>query len=126
MPIPSAGDAGNRCLASKLAVSSDLAGNARHLRRESVELVDHRVQGIFEEQDLSAHIDSDLLGQVSLGNRRRHLGDVADLARQIARHRVDAVGQILPSACDAGHDGLAAQSPFGADLARHARHLGRE
>ena len=41
-------------------------------------------------------------------------------------HPVDVVGQVLPRAADAGHDGLAAQLAFGADLARDARDLGGE
>src|SRR5205823_3808811 len=54
-------------------------------------------------------------------DRGRDFGDVADLGGQIARHRVDAVGEILPGAGDAGHLGLAAQLAVGADFARHAR-----
>ena len=40
--------------------------------------------------------------------------------------QVDVVGEVLPRAGDAGHVGLAAELAFGADLARHARHLGGE
>ncbi len=47
-------------------------------------------------------------------------------AGQVAGHRVDAVGQVLPGAGDALHLGLAAELAFGADLARDARHLGGE
>ena len=39
---------------------------------------------------------------------------------------VDAVGEVLPGAGDAGHVGLAAELAFGADFARHARHLAGE
>ena len=49
-----------------------------------------------------------------------HVGDVADLAGQVRRHRVDVVGQVLPGAGDARHLGLAAELAFGADLARDA------
>src|SRR5262249_40786827 len=54
------------------------------------------------------------------------LGNVADLRGQVRRHRIDAVGQVLPCAGDAEHVGLAAEAPFGADLARDARHLAGE
>src|SRR5207237_10063090 len=57
--------------------------------------------------------------------RRGDLGDVANLRGEIGREQVDVVGQILPGAADAGHHGLAAEPALGADLARHARHLGR-
>src|SRR5438876_595410 len=72
---------------------------------------------------LATHVDRDLARQVAAGDGGRHLGDVADLRRQIAGHRVDAVGQILPGAGDAGHLGLAAELAVGADFARHARHF---
>ena len=39
---------------------------------------------------------------------------------------VHRVGQVLPRAGHALHVGLAAELAFGADLARHARHLRRE
>src|SRR5690606_26769242 len=41
-------------------------------------------------------------------------------------HRVDVVGEVLPDAGHAGHDGLAAELAFGAHLARHACHLDGE
>ena len=52
--------------------------------------------------------------------------NVAHLSREVARHRVDVVGEVLPGARDARHVGLAAERAFRADLARHARHFGRE
>ena len=55
----------------------------------------------------------------------RHFGDVAHLAGQVAGHRVDAVGQVLPGAGDAAHQRLTAELAFGADFARHARHFRR-
>ena len=60
------------------------------------------------------------------GHRLRHVGDVAHLRRQVRRHRVDRVGQVLPRARDALHVGLAAELAFGAHLARHPRHFRRE
>jgi hypothetical protein len=77
-------------------------------------------------QDFALHVDGDLLRQVALGHRGRDFGDVADLAGQVAGHRVDAVGQVLPGAGDAAHLRLAAELAFGADLARHARHFAGE
>ncbi len=46
------------------------------------------------------------------------VGDVTHLAGQVAGHRVNVVGEILPGAGDARHLGLAAELAFGADLAR--------
>ena len=39
----------------------------------------------FEQQDLAAHVDGDLLRQVAAGDGGRDLGDVAHLAGQVAR-----------------------------------------
>ena len=113
--LPRAGDAGHLRLAAELAFGADLARDARHLGGERVELVDHRVDGVLELEDLAAHVDGDLARQVAARDGGRHLGDVADLGRQVAGHRVDGVGQVLPGAGDAGHDGLAAE------LARRCR-----
>ena len=80
----------------------------------------------FSVEELALHVDRDLLRQVALGHRGRHLGDVAHLAGQVAGHRVHGVGQVLPRAGHALHLRLAAELAFGAHLARHARHFGRE
>ncbi len=124
--LPGAGDLGHFGLTAQLAFGADLARDARHFGRERVELVDHGVDGVFQFEDFALHVHRDLARQVAARHRRRHFGDVADLRGQIARHRVDAVGQIFPGAGDAGHVGLAAEAAFGADLARHARHLAGE
>ena len=105
---------------------ADLARDASHFRREAVELIDHRVDGVLELEDFAFHVDGDLLRQVALGDGGRHLGDVADLAGQIVGHQVHVVGEVLPRAGDAFHARLAAELAFGADLAGHARHFGRE
>ena len=124
--LPGAGDARHVGLATEATFGADLAGNARHLAGEAVELVHHRVQRFLQLQNFAAHVDRDLLRQVAVGDRNRHLDDVADLGRQVARHRVDAVGQVLPGTGNAGHLGLAAELAVGADLAGNARHLGGE
>ena len=54
---------------------------------------------------------------------RRHLGDVAHLAREVAGHGVHGVGQVLPRAGHTLHLRLAAELAFRAHLARHARHF---
>ena len=124
--LPGAGDAGHLRLAAELAFGADLARHARHFGGERVELVHHRVDGVLELEDFALHVHGDLAGQVAARHGGGHLGDVADLGGQVARHRVHAVGQVLPGAGDARHVGLAAEPPFGADLARHARHLAGE
>src|SRR6266498_2590000 len=121
--LPRAGDARHHRLTAELAFGADLARHARHFRGKRVQLVHHRVDGVLELENLAAHVHRDLARQVAARDRRRHLGDVAHLVGEVAAHGVHRVGQILPSAGNARHDGLAAELAFGADLARHARHL---
>src|SRR5690606_10916417 len=96
-------------LAAELPFGADLAGNARNFRGERVELVDHRVDRLFELANFAAHIDRDLAREIAVRDRGRDVCDVADLVREIARHRVDVVGEILPYAAHAFHFGLAAE-----------------
>ena len=124
--LPGAADAGHHGLAAEPALGADLARHARHFGGERAQLLDHRVQGVLEQQDFAAHVDRDLLRQVAAGDRGRDFGDVADLRGQVRGHEVDVVGEVLPGAGDFRHFGLAAELAFGADLARHARHFGGE
>src|SRR2546427_3514845 len=121
--LPRAGDALDVGLAAELALGADLASDAGHLVGESVELIDHRVDGVLELEDLALDVDSDLLGEVAVGDRGRHLGDVPHLTGEVAGHQVDVVGQVFPYARDASHLGLTAELALGADLARDARDL---
>src|SRR5690606_12852178 len=120
---PGAGDAGHLGLAAELALGADLARHAGDLRGEAVELVDHRVDGVLELQDLALRIDRDLARQVALGHRGGDLGDVALLAGQVGGHGVDRVGQVGPGAVHAGDLRLAAKLALGADFAGHAGDL---
>ena len=63
----------------------------------------------FQKKNLSAHVHRDLLRKVAVGDRRRNLRDVANLAGQIRGHGVHVVGEVLPGPCDAGHLCLATQ-----------------
>ena len=124
--LPGAGGARDDGLAAQLPLGADLARHARHLRGERAQLIDHRVDRLLQLEDLAAHVDGDLLRQIAAGDGDGHVGDAAHLRRQVAGHLVDRLGEILPDARDALDLRLAAQLPFGADLARHARDLRRE
>jgi hypothetical protein len=50
--------------------------------------------------NFAAYVDGDFLRQVAAGDGGRHFGDVADLRGEVARHRIDAVGQFVPGAGD--------------------------
>src|SRR5439155_1451844 len=117
--FPDAGHALDVGLAAELALGADLAGDARDFTGEGVELVDHRVDGLLELEDLTADVDGDLLGEVALLDGGGDVGDVAI-------HEVHVVSQVFPDAGDALDVGLAAELALGADLTCHARHLARE
>src|SRR5262249_6902842 len=121
--LPAAGTAEHVGLAAEPAFGADLAGDACHFRGERIELVDHRVDGLFELQDFARHVHGDLLRQVAAGDGGRDLGDVAHLGGQVTGHEVHAGGQGLPGAGDAWHLRLAAELAFGTDLAGDARHF---
>src|SRR6185312_6291852 len=121
--FPGAADATHVGLAAQLPLGADLARHAGDLRGEGAQLVDHGVDGALELEHLALGVDGDLLGQVAVGDRRRHLGDVADLGGEVVGQEVDVVGEILPGAGDAGDLGLHAQLPLHADGAGHAGDL---
>src|SRR5207237_216789 len=98
--LPGAGDAAEVRLTAELPFGADFARDARHFRGEGVELIDHRVDGVLQLEDLAADIDGDLARQVAARHRGGDLSDVAHLRGQVAAHRVDRVGQILPRAGD--------------------------
>ena len=125
--LPDAADFLRLRLAAELAFDTDLARDSGHLARERVELIDHRVHGVLQLEELTLHVDRDLLAEVAVGNCRGDLGDVSHLAGQVAGHEVHVVGEVLPNAADLDRDcGRLAELAFGADLARNARQLGDE
>src|SRR6185312_14905719 len=95
-------DTGHDGLTTELALGADLARDAGDLRRERVQLIDHRVERVLELEDLALHVDGDLAAEIAARDRGRDVGDVADLTRQVRRHRVDVVGEVLPRTGDAG------------------------
>ena len=85
-------------LAAELALGAHLAGHPGDLVGEGRQLVDHGVDRRLELEDLAPGVDGDLLGQVAPGHGGGHLGDVADLAGEVAGQLVDVVGEVLPGA----------------------------
>src|SRR5436190_1606553 len=83
-------DAMDVCLAAELAFGADFARHARDFGREGVELIDHRIDRVFEFEDFALHIDRDLARQVAARDGGRYLGDIAHLAGEVGRHGVDA------------------------------------
>ena len=59
-------------LAAELALDADLAGHPGDLVGERRQLVDHRVDGVLQLQDLALGVDRDLLRQVALRHGGGH------------------------------------------------------
>src|SRR5262249_46579544 len=103
-----------------------LTSHAGDFRGKCRELIDHRVDGLLELQDLPFDVDGDFAVQVATRDGRRYVGNVADLSSEVRGHRVDVVGRVLPGDGHAGHCRLAAKLAVRSHLARHAAHLCRE
>jgi hypothetical protein len=84
---------------------------------------DHLVDVVLEIADLAGGIDGDRPVEAAPRDRRRHVGDRADLGREVAGELVHVLGQTLPCARDTLHLGLAAELAFGPHLACHTGDL---
>src|SRR3712207_9582183 len=65
--------------------ATGLASDARDLVGERGELVDHRVDRVLELEDLALDVHGDLLRQVAVCDRGRHVRDVPHLRGQVDR-----------------------------------------
>ena len=72
-------------LAAELPFGADFLRDARDLRGEGVELIDHLVDDVLDLEDLALDVDGDLLRQVAVGDRGRDLRDVAHLHGEVRR-----------------------------------------
>src|SRR5581483_974807 len=124
--FPGSGDTWDLCLTTKLAFRSNFAGHARHFARERVQLVHHRVDGVFQLENFALNVDGNLSRQVAASHSGRDFSDVSDLGREVSGHGVDGVRQIFPGSCDTRYNGLAAEFSVGTDLASHTRHFRSE
>src|SRR5207302_422773 len=118
--LPRAGHALDHRLAAELPFGAYLASHAGHFRSERAELVDHRVDGVFQLQNQIVRVECRLLAQVPVCHCRGHVRDISHLVGQVTGHRVHVVGEIFPRAGHARNHRLTAQLPFGAHLAGHA------
>src|SRR5690606_40009770 len=96
--LPGTGDAAHLRLATELAFGADFTRHAGYLGCEGVQLIDHRVDGVFELEDLALHIDGDLFRQVAESHGGGHFSDITHLAGKVRGHRVHVVGEVLPGA----------------------------
>ena len=68
----------------------------------------------LSDKHLALRLDGDLLRQVAVGDRRRDVGDVSHLRREVRRQAVHVVGEVAPHTGRAGHLALARRAflPF--------------
>src|SRR6185312_9902011 len=100
--------------------------DARHFGGEGIQLVHHRIDGVFQLQNFAFDVDRDLARQIASSNGGRHFGDVAHLPGQVAGHGVYRVGEIFPRTGNARHIGLTTEPPFRTDFAGDARDFAGE
>jgi len=77
----------------------------RHLRGEPVQLIHHRVDGALSSRIFPLHVHRDLLDRSPLATAVVTSG-CAHWPVRFAAHRVDVVGEVLPSPCRSGHCAL--------------------
>src|SRR5262249_43344924 len=87
--FPGAGDAGNLRLTAEFAFSADFASDASDFSSEGVELVHHRVDGVFQLENFALHVDGDFAREVAARHGGGDFGNVADLRCEVSGHRVD-------------------------------------
>ena len=68
--LPRAADPGHLGLTAEASFDAHLACHAGDLAGEPGQLVDHRVEGVLQLEDLATRLDGDLLGQVAAWRRR--------------------------------------------------------
>ena len=124
--LPGTGHARHIGLTTEAPFGTHLARHPGHLAGEAVELVHHGVDGFLELQHLAAYIGGDLLGEVTVGHGGGHLGDVSNLAGEVAGHGVHGIGQVFPGSRHARYLGLHTELALGAHLAGHPGHLAGE
>jgi hypothetical protein len=73
--LPGAGDVFHLRLTSELSLRADFESDTSHLVSERTELVDHRIDGVLEFENLALHVDFDLLREVTFRDGRGDLSD---------------------------------------------------
>ena len=119
--FPGTGNARHDSLSAQLAVRADFARDAGHFRSKRTQLIHHRVDGFFELKNFAADVDRNLAGKIAAGDGGCDFSNVAHLPGQVAGHRIDRVGEVLPGSGHARNLRLAAQLAVGANFASHAR-----
>ncbi len=115
--------AGDLRLPAELSFEPDLARDRRHLVGEDAQRVGHVVDRLGEGGHFPLRFEDELLIQISVRDRGDDLDDTANLLRQVRRHYVDVVGQVLPDPGHARHLRFGPELPLDAYFARQRGHL---
>src|SRR5581483_2969315 len=110
--LPGAADTLHLRLTAEATLGTHLSSDSGDLVGERRQLVHHGVDRVLELEDLALDVDRDLLTEVAVGHRSRHLGDASHLIRQVRRHEVDVVGEVLPGPGHAFDSSLTAELSF--------------
>src|SRR5207245_337644 len=124
--LPGSGNTGNICLPSQSPFGANLTSHACYFTSECVQLVDHRVDGVFEQENFAAYVHRDLLRKVAAGDSGRNFSNVPYLSRQVACHKVNRIRKVFPGSCNARYLRLTTQLAFGSDFASYTRYLACE
>src|SRR5204863_10006430 len=87
----------------QLSFGAYFTRHARNFCGETIELIDHRVDGVLEFEDLALGVDRDLGREIAFRDAGRDLSDVSYLAGEIAGHGVHGFGKVFPNAGDTLH-----------------------
>src|SRR6185437_4567431 len=112
---------------SKIALPLQHAGEPRQvslqpilfrvaLRREA-EIIDHRVDVVFEFRNFTARLYLNRTREVTFRYGGGHFSDRADLVRKVVRQKVYVSGEVLPCARGARDVSLTSESAFYANFA---------
>ena len=107
--LPRARSARDVGLAAEPAFDAHLSRDRSDLVGESRQRVGHVVDRLRERGDLALRLDRQVLLEVAVGDRGHDFHDAADLLRQVRRHHVHGVGQVLPGSRHPRHRCLAAE-----------------
>jgi len=117
----------------EIALALQHAGDAREVRLEPVllgvavgrqpQVVDHRVDVVFEVRHFAAGVDLNRPREVALGYGGGDFRDRAHLRGEVRGEEVHVTGQVLPGARGARHVRLPAEAAFDTHFARDGGHL---
>src|SRR6185369_10379477 len=118
---------------SKIALPLQHAGEPRQvslqpvlfrvaLRREA-EIIDHRVDVVFEFRDFAARLYLDRTREVTFGYGGGHFSDRANLVRKVVCQKVYVSSKVLPGTGRARNVSLTSESAFYANFARNRGYL---